>query len=285
MRFVRTLMAIAGDWLVIVGTIAVSERWFSIPGCALAIIVIASRQQAIGILAHEAIHWPAGDTRKGAVAICKIFCAWPILMHFESFRQIHLAHHHHLLTENDPDYVRNRPEHLYAATSLLQILKYLTGLNRQRSPSAGKQTSGILKMSNGIVILWFLAGTSVWIFGVTQIFLIYWVCPLFTVFVVLVRLRGVLEHTGIPTDSGLVTRTTLGNTLSNFIFLPHAIGRHGEHHQDPQIAWYDLGRVKPFKEKWHTCPGVARATIEVLAATRWYNGKFVARRHALPAKK
>ncbi len=273
MRFVSTLLAIATDWLIIGCSVAASERWFSVPGCTLAIIIIASRQHALGVLAHEAIHWPPGKYRAAGVALCKFFCAWPILMHFESFRQIHLAHHQHLLTERDPDFVRNRPKDLYAARNLIQVLQYLTGLNRKTRHDGQKTGSGLLKISRGMLVTWAAAAVIMWISGASVLFVLYWVLPLFTVFIGLVRIRGLLDHTGIPAETGATTRTTRGNPISNFLFLPHAIGLHGQHHQNPHLPWYQLRGVNSGAMHWHTSQGILAGIFEVLAATRWLKQK------------
>lgn len=268
-RLLLTLGAAVFDWGIIAATIWIAETLDNVWCRVAAIVVVASRQQALGVLAHEAIHWPKNSLRHTAILTLKYLCAWPILMEFESFRRIHLAHHRHLNTDADPDFVRNRPADLVAANSLWQLVRYGLGLNRKH---AGP--SGILKMNGGMLILWGLTITGLWYLGYVRLFLLYWVLPLFTWFIVLLRLRGILEHAGIKANVQEKTRTVRGNPLSNFLFLPHNIGLHGEHHRNPQMPFFRLRGLKYPDADWHTSRGVISASIEVLVATSWFSRSF-----------
>ncbi|AFM13454.1 fatty acid desaturase [Turneriella parva] len=277
MRFAITLAAALADWLIVAVTIWSAEVVQSFWCHAAAVIIIASRQHALGVIAHEAIHWPKGHLQRVAVLTFKYACAWPILMHFEFFREIHLAHHRHLNTGADPDFSRNRPGDLVAAESLWQIMRYVLGLNRRQDRSARGAPSGILKMSAGMLLFWCAGLSLVWIYGYTRIFLLYWLLPLFTWFIAVNRLRGILEHAGIAATVTQATRTTRGNIISNFLFLPHAIGMHGEHHRSPQTPFYRLKNLRSANADWHTSHGVTNAAFEVLAATAWFRRKFANR--------
>lgn len=274
MRFAVTIGAALADWFIIALTIWAAELFQSIWSHVAAIVIIASRQHALGVIAHEAIHWPIGYLQRAAVLTCKYLCAWPILMHFEFFRDIHLAHHRHLNTLSDPDYMRNRPADLLEAGSLWQIVRYGLGLNRKTSSSAGGAPSGILKIGTGMVLFWCAVLGLLWIQGYTRIFLLYWLLPLFTWFLVLNRLRGILEHAGIAANVTQATRTTRGNFISNFLFLPHAIGLHGEHHRSPQTPFYRLHRLSAANIDWQTSRGVTSAAFEVLGTTAWFRRRF-----------
>jgi fatty acid desaturase len=274
MRFALTVGAALLDWLMIALTIWVAELVQSFWGHVAASIIIASRQHALGVIAHEAIHWPKGHLQRTAVLTLKYFCAWPILMHFEFFREIHLAHHRHLNTGADPDFLRNRPADLHEADSLWQIVRYGLGLNRKQNRSAGGTPSGIMKIGAGMVLFWCAGLVLVWIYGYTRIFLLYWLLPLFTWFIALNRLRGIIEHAGIAAKVPQATRTTRGNMISNFLFLPHAIGMHGEHHRSPQTPFYRLRNLSPASADWHTSRGITAAAFEVLASTAWFRQRF-----------
>jgi fatty acid desaturase len=131
-RFILTVCAALLDWLVIAAAIYVAELFDFLPLYAATIIIIASRQHALGVIAHEAIHWPKDRLQTVAIFTMKYLCAWPILMHFDAFREIHLAHHRYLNSDSDPDFVRNQPQDLYAADTLWRMLRYALGLNRRR---------------------------------------------------------------------------------------------------------------------------------------------------------
>lgn len=283
-RFILTVCAALLDWLIIAAAIYAAEVLHSIPVYAAAVVIIASRQHAIGVIAHEAIHWPKDRLQSAVVCTLKYLCAWPILMHFEKFRDIHLAHHGHLNTADDPDFTRNQPQDLYAASSLWHMLLYALGLNRKTREGEKPGTSGVLKIGMGMAIFWGAVIALMWIYGFTQQFLLYWALPLFTWFVVLIRLRGIIEHTGIGDNFAQKTRTTRGNLISNFLFLPHAIGMHGEHHRNPQLPWYRLRHAVFEQRNWHTSPGVFSAALEVIASTAWFKRRFQRDRPPLRAK-
>jgi len=272
-----TVSAALFDWLIIAAAILAAETLATIWTRVAAVIIIASRQQALGVIAHEAIHWPNVSLQRAAVTTLKYLCAWPILMHFDVFRSIHLAHHRHLNTAQDPDFARNQPGDLRDAASFWQLVRYGLGLNRQTAAAAAPRESGILKLSRGMVIYWFAVFALAWSFNFTQLFLTYWLLPLFTWFIVLVRLRGILEHTGIDASVPQETRTIRGNIVSNFLFLPHAIGMHGEHHRNPEVPFYRLRRLRFAHTDWHTSSGIFRASLEVLTSTEWFRRNFTRR--------
>ncbi len=273
-RFIITVSAALLDWVIIAATIYAAECVATAWGTVIAIIIIASRQQALGVIAHEAIHWPKGYLQRSVTFTLKLLCAWPILMHFSLFRSIHLAHHRHLNSELDPDFARNQPMDLQAADSLWQIVRYGLGLNRRTTSPAPRRQSGLLRMSTGMALFWSTALALVWISHGMQVFLCYWVLPLFTWFIVLVRLRGILEHTGIDASVAQKTRTIRGNFISNFLFLPHAIGIHGEHHRNPEVPFYRLRRLHFTDADWHTSRGIIQAAFEILASTALFRKKF-----------
>ena len=67
---------------------------------------------------------------------------------------------------------------------------------------------------------------------------VYWVLPLFSWFLVLMRLRGIAEHWGINGRVG--TRTTLVSWIEGFLLAPHNIGYHADHHLFPAVRFYAL---------------------------------------------
>lgn len=273
-RFILTVCAALLDWLVIAAAIYVAELFDFLPVYAATIIIIASRQHALGVIAHEAIHWPKDRLQTVAIFTMKYLCAWPLLMHFDAFREIHLAHHRYLNSDSDPDFVRNQPQDLYAADTLWGMLRYALGLNRKREKGKRRGSSGILRIDISMAMFWCAIIALMWMYGCMQLFLLYWVLPLFTWFIFFVRLRGIFEHTGIERRVKRLTRSIRGNILSNFLFLPHAIGMHGEHHRNAQLPWYRLRYERFHNKNWHSSAGVYEAAMEVIASTAWYKKKF-----------
>ena len=103
LQFMRQLI---GAWCII--TVAISlaiwldNVWMSL----IAIFLVATRQNLLGLLVHEQVHrlgsrGPYGDL------LTNLFAAYPLLvLTVEGYAQVHLAHHKYFYTGKDPDYAR-----------------------------------------------------------------------------------------------------------------------------------------------------------------------------------
>ena len=74
----RSLAAIALQWLVITLTIASAvaiDRWYAWIAAAL---IVATRQHALGVLAHEGAHYRLFENRIVNDVVSDVFCALPL---------------------------------------------------------------------------------------------------------------------------------------------------------------------------------------------------------------
>ena len=76
-----------------------SESWLVYP---LAVIVIASRQHALGVLMHDASHSKLFSNRTANEVIGNILCALPVGMTVARYRADHFRHHNAPNTDRDP---------------------------------------------------------------------------------------------------------------------------------------------------------------------------------------
>ena len=264
-----SLRAICFDWLVIAATIWAAAHFARVWLYPLAIVVIGARQQGLIVLMHEASHRKLFRRAGWNDFAGEVLLAWPFFFSMFSYRANHMAHHHHLNTELDPDWVRyltgdaeERQAWEYGRSLRAVLLPLLTDLvgwgaaaqvrrvlrlarprnhdPRRAGPEAdeaaaarfGRYPAAWRWLFLAALILT-LALTGAWV-G----FLLYWVVPALTVLKMCTRLRLLAGHFAINGGEG--ARTTLTSPLVGFFLSPHQIGYHVEHHLYPAIYFRRL---------------------------------------------
>src|SRR5262249_31695681 len=101
------------EWALILGAAWACAHHFSVPAYVLCVIWIGARQHALAILLHEATHGRLFPSRRWNDALSDAFLARPLFASTRAYRKVHMAHHRHLRTEADPDFVAQRAEHEY----------------------------------------------------------------------------------------------------------------------------------------------------------------------------
>jgi fatty acid desaturase len=256
------MRAIATEWLLMAAAIAAAE-WVARPVVYPVVLVfIATRQHALMVLGHDASHYTLIHPRWLNDLVAELCIFWPTFMSVGVFRFFHRDHHRYLATEKDgnrelwrthtPD-GELRPEWRYpkTRTALLRLLfvKLLGG-------------RGILWVIKGTLSMfarpefrfdsWLFvtartafyvaAGAAIWRLGLGRQFLLYWLMPFCTWQIVCQYVRVICEHSAVPAAEPPyhLTRTTLTRTWERWLFLPHHIGFHHEHHSYPSVPFYRL---------------------------------------------
>lgn len=179
-------------WIVIFSAITWASWMNSWWSTALAVVIVSTRQNILGILVHDQAHI-LGYRHKYGDLLVNLFVAWPlIVLTVRGYAQVHLAHHKYFFLETDPDYQRKSgknwsiPQKPFALFKIL--LADLSGLN----------TLKLIKGKNGNVKVDVFSGRKseqFWIrpayficiavlmtyFQIWNLFLIYWVLPLVTI--------------------------------------------------------------------------------------------------------
>ena len=259
----RSMLGVLGTLGVIMGAILLATFFWHPLVVIPAIIVIASRQQALFVLVHDSVHYRLFSVRWLNDLVGRLL-AMPGGISMCTYRVIHRLHHNHLFEERDPDvpliagYPRGR------RYLLVKLAKDLIGLNAWKTfkyffgapvinddavvanrplDDTAPRLRQAARRDRWWVVVWhvvlFLAAV---IGGWWVEYLVLWLLPLVTVMQVLLRLRAVLEH-GAVTDQLSVlrsARTNLGSRWLMWFLFPHCVNYHIEHHLFPAIPFYNL---------------------------------------------
>ena len=78
-------------------------------------------------------------------------------------------------------------------------------------------------------------------FASPWLYFFFWFLPMITALQVLLRIRGIAEHAGYQQnpDQRMNARTVL-NPIQTFIFAPHNVNYHIEHHLYPAVPYFKL---------------------------------------------
>jgi len=257
----KAAWAIARQWVVIAAcaTAAIwSGHWLVY---AVAIVVIATRQHALGVLLHDASHYRVFTNRQANEFVSNVACALPVAVIVSRYRAEHTLHHRHSNTEKDPYWLifQSNPRDWRwpkrPLSALTVLVKDFFGLNshvatrefsnwspaknhfgESGSPvplSRGDRATAYLFVASLIVALWLTNG---WVN-----FAILWILPFLTISQFLVRVRTIAEHHGLPEDSGTdATRHVDPSFWEALSIAPLNVNCHLVHHIFPSIPQYNL---------------------------------------------
>lgn len=245
-------MQLSAAWLVILAAAAVAASidnpWLT----ALAVLLIATRQNVLALLIHDQAHCLALKAKPGDLLV-NLLAAYPLLLvTVEGYAQVHLAHHRFYFSDQDPDILRKTgPEwtfpmpvgkllKLFASDLLgLNLIKLIKG--KRAAGDYGKfkrpsQLSGWLRPAYLLLLAAILTWSGGW-----WLFLIYWLLPLLTVFQVIVRIGALCEHQYIPGQGVVETSPVIELYWWERLLLPNLnFNLHPYHHFCPGIPFDKL---------------------------------------------
>ena len=255
-RPVRFTLTWVTAWAVIFAAIGAAEwidAWWA---RLLAVVVIATRMNILGLLVHEQVHLLGYRHRFGDL-ITNLFCGYPlILLTVQDYAQVHLAHHRNYFTESDPDHIRKAgPDWTFPKTpmGLLKLaLRDLSGINIFATARGKRVADGQVRFQRpGYNPKWlrpvFLLGVIAVLIatGTWPLALLYWLLPLLTVMQLIIRWGAICEHE-YNREKAAVKETTPLIKLAWWerILLPNLnFSLHIYHHYFPGVAYGNLPRV------------------------------------------
>jgi fatty acid desaturase len=253
------LRAVATEWALIGLTMWACNRWPKWWLWAIGVFVIGTRQHALGIMAHEGVHYLVARNKFWNDLLANWLAAYSLTYPVEGYRTNHLIHHRWLDTPEDPeragidhypeDWTYPMPKRRFFLMLLRDVVGVYTWRTRKLYNYIWVIPSGrlphILRVGffHALVIVVALVTGYIWTY------LLLWLLPLFTIALLCFRLRTAAEHSAIipkqrytmtEVDTLLTTRTTFGCPITGFILAPYNMSYHIEHHLYPSVPVFRL---------------------------------------------
>jgi fatty acid desaturase len=256
----RWLAGVATEWLIIAGAMWICTLSSNPLLWIAAIFVIGTRQHALGIMAHEGVHYLVLRSKRWNDLLSNLLCAYPLTYSIEGYRTNHLEHHRWLETPRDPEQaaINSHPADWTFPMSrsryaLLLVRDMVGGSIRQMFELAGyiwTMPGGALRHKIYVALFHAAFIALALLTGHIWTYLLLWLVPLSTVAVMCFRIRTVAEHSAVHPaasryrlqhpDTLATTRTTVYGPLAKFFFGPHNMAYHIEHHMFPSVPVFNL---------------------------------------------
>jgi fatty acid desaturase len=230
------------SWAAIAGSVALFWKKRTPTAAVAAMAVIASRQQALFNVEHDALHRSLARSRRINDTIGLVAAAAPVGSGFRSTRAHHLRHHRLLNTVDDPDGYMHQGPHLETRHGLLRhLFEAFTGifaikLYRHRDSWVDAETARKDKRDLVLVQLglWavFTRFTKWWTYPVL------WLTPLLTVTSGVLVTRNYLDHAlvGDELEAYPDRRVSVdANVAEGSTISPYNMNWHAEHHLFPWV--------------------------------------------------
>jgi fatty acid desaturase len=267
-----TIAHIALEWGGIVVAIVLCERFWHPLAYVAAVVWIGARQHALVVFMHDGAHVRLCRNRRWNDWLSDVFLAWPVFVTTWAYRENHFAHHRHLNTDGDPDWVRKQnaawefPKRPLALASmfardvlglnphiLIHTILLLSGVAGFPGQTRNGNTPAYLTAR---LAYYAVAALLLWRFELGRIFLLYWLVPLATWFMFAMHVRSVAEHFALPHRHVLdASRTTYASWWERLLLIPKNVGYHLDHHLFPSVPFY---RLPQLHAELMTQPGFAR---------------------------
>jgi fatty acid desaturase len=243
---------ICAEWSLILGTIYLCQRLRNPLIYLLAVAFLGARQHALLVLMHDGVHYRLFRNRRLNDWATEALLAWPCLISARAYRRNHFRHHRYLNTDQDPDWARKhgdpawvfpkRPSRLASLllrdVSGLGAIFFLRALRTVTSADTGASRAIIISRYGFYLVI---ALVLFWT-GALELFLQYWLVPMFTWLILILRMRSIAEHSAIQGSHNVYaqTRTTYVTLMERIFVASKNVNYHIEHHFYPSVPFYRL---------------------------------------------
>lgn len=288
----KSLLAIACEWSIIIAMIAMALHFNHWLAYVIAIIVIGTRQHALGVLMHDASHYRILRNKFWNDLISDLFLAYPMGVSTASYRYEHLEHHRYTSTERDQGWklLHRGPFWYWPKTrrnGIKTVFTTLIGLQAFRLPVVFELWSPWRYFFNkpggsGLYIPWYnkilliatytAFFTFLTVYHYWDMFLLLWIVPEMTVLFTILNLRGAAEHLATPMKTELsLSRTVIPkHWLETLLIAPWSVHYHTEHHLFPSVPFYNLKKLhqrlmqeEEFRNQAHVSHGYRKVFREL----------------------
>ncbi len=292
----RSIGLIALQWGVIVASMTFAV-WFPYWWVYLIVgVVIATRQQAIGVLVHDGAHWLLFKNHTTNDVVCDLFLGFPSNLSTTLYRKTHFQHHRFVNTEDDCDLAAQRDDHDWFDWPKTRgefwwiMLRSITGLNAYRAWPLIKQWAPWMHLFDPItpafplrarllyvvsisVVYGALAAGFVYAPQTTLVVVLLYIVPTLTLLNLFNRLRGTAEHIGLEhePDELAATRTVVPLWWERLTVCPVGVSYHLEHHMFPSVPGPELPALHralmqddQYRERAHVSHGYTQVLGELM---------------------
>jgi fatty acid desaturase len=220
---------------------------FHIVAMIVGVILLGTRQHALALLGHEAVHRNISKNKSLNNFIGNVFVGHPLLQEIMCYHRFHIDHHAHMLTDKDPEVELRAKEKLgkyqMPLTAKKRFLIMLTDLIGIGYYDVFHALQVILpKVPLVIILRPFITWTVVFalLISIDQAWIgQVWFVAIVTSYWAMFRHRSLTEHLG--TDG---THILTANPLQRFFYLPHNTWYHYEHHVRADIPCWNLPKLR-----------------------------------------
>jgi fatty acid desaturase len=244
-------LCIVHAWFMIGAAMTLYALWPTPYSFILAVIVIGSRQLGLEILMHDGAHGVLMKTRGLNEWASQWLCAYPVFADTIPYRHYHLVHHRLTQQDGDPDLALSAPFPITRWSFLRKMLRDLSGITgvKQRiiqvRMAAKDGAGGFLAKLGRPLIANLILFLLLWAFGKPLYYPLFWLLPLLTWHMAVVRIRNIAEHAMVPDNDDPMrnARTTYASWLERALFAPYWVNYHVDHHLLMYVPCFNLPKL------------------------------------------
>lgn len=272
-NFTRAVALVLLDYVLIVLAAVLCETFWSLVLYVLVVMFIAARQLGLGTtVLHDGVHGLLSRNRRLNDLFGKTLCLTlliPLIVGFNAFRSLHLAHHRFTNNDNDPDLPQVNEVYLYSSRLkvIAMLLLRLSGLVFLflvfQMVRFGSWRARIVTLT---MIAVCLAGLLLSIRPV-ELFLLYWIVPFATWGQFANTVRAISEHYPAATfarehvPAQALTRDILPTWFDSLFMTTRGINYHLTHHLFPSVPFYRLKALQRRISGTDAYQGIAHVTL------------------------
>jgi fatty acid desaturase len=242
------LLCVLHAWFMIGAAMTFYALWPNPFSFILAVIVIGSRQLGLEILMHDGAHGVLMKTRGLNEWISQWLCAYPVFADTIPYRHYHLKHHRATQQEDDPDLVLSAPFPITRWSFMRKMIRDLsgqTGLKLRFYQIRMAIREGLFAKLGKPILANVLLFAILWAFGKPHYYLMFWLLPLLTWHMAVVRIRNIAEHAMVPDNNDPLrnARTTYASLWERALFAPYWVNYHVDHHLLMYVPCFNLPKL------------------------------------------
>ncbi|HEX4534394.1 MAG TPA: fatty acid desaturase family protein [Rhizomicrobium sp.] len=245
-------LCVAHAWIVIGCAMGLYAVWPNPLTFVVTVLVIGSRQLGLAILMHDGAHGVLMRTHNDGVS--QWLTAYPIFADTLPYRHYHLAHHRLTQQPDDPDIGLSAPFPITRASLRRKFLRDITGQTgfKQRRAQLraafgvpGERLKNFWRKMGGMVIVNLVLLAVLTALGKPHYYLMFWLLPLLTWYMVVLRLRNIAEHAMVPDNDDAMrnARTTYASWIARAFLAPYWVNYHVDHHLLMYVPCYNLPKL------------------------------------------